>query len=123
MTHSEDRPHARGAGLPGARTALAAGALIGTAVAGTATLVTARVFGAACSPHESAGRIWAGQQALLGIVLVAVLPWAVAASRTQPRSRRRVRLLAAGLVCAAPAAAALVVGLDHGIWRALGCAS
>ncbi len=121
MTHSESRPLERDARLTAARVAVAAGAAVGTAVAVAATLVTARVFGPACSATVTAGRIWEGQQALLGVVLVALLPWAVAASRTRPRSSRRVHLLVAGLICAAPAAVALVVGLDHGIWRAVGC--
>ncbi len=124
MTHSEvrpQRPPARPTARPTARIAVAAAAVVGTASVVAATLVVARVFGPACSATATGQRIWEGQQALLGVVLVALLPWAVAASRTQPRSPRRVRLLVAAMICASPAAAALVVGLDHGIWRTVGC--
>ena len=54
----------------------------------------------------------------LQLLLVALLPWGLAASRTAPHSRGRVRLLVGAAVCAAPPVLALVVGLDHRFWQA-----
>ena len=66
------------------------------------------------SSAPDSGRSWSSS-------LAALLPWAVAASRTEPRSRRRKHLLVAAAACATPAAAALVIGLEHPFWRALAC--
>lgn len=93
-------------------------AATGTGLSAVATLLAVRFAGAACVADATAHQVWAGQRALLGVVLVALLPWGLAASRTAPHSRARVRLLVAAAVCAAPPVLALVVGLDHRFWQA-----
>ena len=82
------------------------------------TLLVVRVAGAACIPGATAHQVRPGQRALLGVVLVSLLPWWLVARRTAPHSRGRVRLLVAAAVCAAPPVLALVVGLDHRFWQA-----
>ena len=107
------------AALPrGLQLLLVALAATGTSLSAVATLLAVRFAGAACVADATAHQVWAGQRALLGVVLVALLPWGVAASRTAPHSPGRVRLLVGAAVCAAPPVLALVVGLDHGFWQA-----
>ena len=93
-------------------------AATGTGLSAVATLLAVRFAGAACVADATAHQVWSGQRALLGVVLVALLPWTLAASRTAPHSRGRVRLLVGAAVCAAPPVLALVVGLDHRFWQA-----
>ena len=93
-------------------------AATGTGLSGLATLLAVRFAGAACVAEATEHQVWSGQRALLGVLLVALLPWGLAASRTAPHSRARVRLLVAAALCAAPPVLALVVGLDHRFWQA-----
>jgi hypothetical protein len=97
---------------------LVALAATGTSLSAVATLLAVRFTGVACVADATAHQVWSGQRALLGVVLVALLPWGVAASRTAPHTRGRVRLLVGAAVCAAPPVLALMVGLDHGFWQA-----
>ena len=109
---------------PGSRlagTALGLLASAGILASTAATVLAVRATGAACALTPTAHQLGAGQRGLLVVVLAALLPWAVAASRTEPRGRRRKHLLVAAAACAAPAAAALVIGLEHPLWRALAC--
>ena len=96
---------------------LAALALTGFALATLATLVAARSAAAGCGEDAAAHQLWSGQRALLAIVLAALLPWGLAASRTAPHSPARFRLLVCAAVAASPPVVALVVGLDHAFWR------
>ena len=93
-------------------------AATGAGLSGAATLLAARFAGSVCVADATAHQVWSGQRALLGVVLMSLLPWGLAASRTAPHSRGRVRLLVGAAVCAAPPVLALVVGLDHGFWQA-----
>jgi hypothetical protein len=93
-------------------------AATGMTLSAVATLLAVRFAGAACVTDATAHQVWSGQRALLGVVLVALLPWGLAASRTAPHSRGRVRLLVGAAACAAPPVLALVVGLDHRFWQA-----
>jgi hypothetical protein len=96
---------------------LAALALAGFALATLATLAVARYAGATCAGDATAHQPWSGQRALLGVVLAALLPWVLAASRTTPHTPTRFRLLACAAVTASPPVLALLVGLDHDFWR------
>ncbi|HET9760890.1 MAG TPA: hypothetical protein VFP51_14140 [Nocardioidaceae bacterium] len=96
---------------------LAALALAGSALATLATLAAARYAGATCA-EDAAHQPWSGQRALLGVVLAALLPWVLAASRTAPHTSTRFRLLVCAAVTASPPVLALLVGLDHDFWRA-----
>ena len=93
-------------------------AATGAGLSAAATLLAARFAGSVCVADATAQQVWSGQRALLGVVLMSLLPWGLAASRTAPHSRGRVRLLVGAAVCAAPPVLALVVGLDHGFWQA-----
>lgn len=90
----------------------------GASLSTVATLLAVRFTGAGCVADATAHQVWSGQRALLGVVLASLLPWVLAASRTAPHSRGRVRLLVGAAVCAAPPVLALVVGLDHRFWQA-----
>jgi hypothetical protein len=96
---------------------LAALALTGFALATLATLAAARYAGATCAEDAAAHQPWSGQRALLGVVLAALLPWVLAASRTAPHTSTRLRLLVCAAVTASPPVLALLVGLDHDFWR------
>lgn len=114
MTSTSTAPTRRRA-LPALLTALA---LTGFALATLATLAAARYAGATCAEDAAAHQPWSGQRALLGVVLAALLPWVLAASRTAPHTSTRFRLLACAAVTASPPVLALLVGLDHDFWRA-----
>ena len=114
-------PHAapQVAALPrGLRVLVVPLAATGRCLSTVAALRAVRVAGAACAADASAHQVWSGQRALLGVALVTLRPWGLAASRTAPHSRGRVRLLVGAAVCAAPPVLALVVGLDHRFWQA-----
>lgn len=113
MTSAPPVP-ARRRALP---TLLATLALAGFALATLATLAAARYAGATCAGDGAAHQPWSGQRALLGVVLAALLPWVLAASRTAPHTSTRFRLLVCAAVTASPPVLALLVGLDHDFWR------
>ena len=100
-----------------ARAGRAALALAGFALATLGTLAAARYAGATCAEDAAAHQPWSGQRALLGVVLAALLPWVLAASRTAPHTSTRFWLLVCAAVTASPPVLALLVGLDHDFWR------
>ena len=105
------RPHAL-------RLLLVSLAATGIILSTVATLLAVRFAGAGCADHATAHQVWSGQRALLGVVLVALLRWGLAAGGSAPRCRGRVHLLVAAAVCASPPALALLVGLDNRFWQA-----
>ncbi|HET7385219.1 MAG TPA: hypothetical protein VFJ19_00985 [Nocardioidaceae bacterium] len=82
-----------------------------------ATLLTMFGYSTTCNDAPSAAQVAHGQLALLAVVGIAAVPWAVATALV----RRRLRLVLAGLIALSPVLVALVAGLDSDAWRGSFC--
>ncbi len=91
--------------------------LVAAAAVGATTLLVLFGYSTTCGRAPTPADIWAGQRALLLLVGAALAPWAVATALV----RRRRRVVVAGLVAAAPAVLALLLGLGPDLWRGSFC--
>jgi hypothetical protein len=92
-------------------------ALVGLTVAEIITVVAADfliVFGqsSTCGKAPDPSEVRDGRLALLGVLLVAVMPWLIALSRT----RHRLRIGVAAMLVGLPAAGWALAGLADSTW-------
>lgn len=102
---------------PGVYVALALLAVLTAACEAVVLFFVFFGYSTTCNEAATGAEVRAGELAILVVLAVAAVPWALAAALIKPRRG----VMVAGVLALSPALIALLVGLDPDTWRGSFC--